>query len=163
MNATIVIHSALALKAVTIPDQAVLHSGVRTLAIVSRGGGMFEPREITAAHSAGGYTQVKKGIQEGEEIVVSSQFLIDAESNLKAAVMSMTAHEKPESVSADTSSASQMESTTGSDAVKALIPPGATAKPAPGPVSYTCPMHPEIIKDKTGICPLCKMELVKRK
>jgi membrane fusion protein, copper/silver efflux system len=163
MNATIVIHSVLALKAVTIPDQAVLHSGVRTLAIVSRGGGLFEPREITAGQSAEGYTQVKKGIQEGEEIVVSSQFLIDAESNLKAAVMSMTAREKPESASADTSSASQMESTTGSDAVKAPIPPGATAKPEPVAVSYTCPMHPEIIRDKPGICPLCKMELVERK
>jgi Cu(I)/Ag(I) efflux system membrane fusion protein len=163
MNATIVINSALALKTIAIPDQAVLHSGVRTLAIVSRGNGLFEPREITAGQSAEGYTQVKKGIRDGEEIVVSSQFLIDAESNLKAAVMSMAAHEGVGATPGDTSDVSQMERTPGSSTGKAPIPSGTTGKPAPGVVSYTCPMHPEIIRDKPGKCPLCKMDLVERK
>ena len=90
MNATIVIRSALASFSLSVPDQAVIHSGLRTIAIVARGSGLFEPREITAGQSAGGFTQVTGGLAEGEEIVVSSQFLIDAESNLKSAVMKMS-------------------------------------------------------------------------
>ena len=89
MNATIVIRSALAKKVLTVPDQAVIRSGLRTLAIVARDSGFFEPREITAGQSAGGYTEVIAGLQEEDAIVVSSQFLIDAESNLKAAVANM--------------------------------------------------------------------------
>jgi membrane fusion protein, copper/silver efflux system len=90
MNVTLTIHSPLKAGAVTVPDQAVIHSGLRTIVVVAKGGGFFEPREVTIGQTAGGYTEVLEGVSEGEEIVVSSQFLIDSESNLKAAVMKMT-------------------------------------------------------------------------
>ena len=90
MNATLSIHSPLKAAAVTVPDQAVIHSGLRTLVVIAKGGGFFEPHEIKIGQTAGGYTEVLEGVREGEEIVVSSQFLIDSESNLKAAVMKMT-------------------------------------------------------------------------
>jgi membrane fusion protein, copper/silver efflux system len=90
MNATLTIHSPLKAGVVTVPDQAVIHSGLRTIIVVAKGGGFFEPREIRIGQTAGGYTEVLEGVSDGEEIVVSSQFLIDSESNLKAAVMKMT-------------------------------------------------------------------------
>jgi RND family efflux transporter MFP subunit len=90
MNATITIYASMEKNSVTVPEQAVILSGLRTLVVVAKGGGYFEPREITAGQTAGGYTEVIEGVQAGEEIVVSSQFLIDSESNLKVAVMKMT-------------------------------------------------------------------------
>ena len=90
MNASITIHSILNEKAVTVPDQAIIHSGLRTLVVIAKGGGYFQPREIKIGWTAGGYTEVSSGVGEGEDIVVSSQFLIDSESNLKVAVMKMS-------------------------------------------------------------------------
>ena len=90
MNAAIMIRSSIAVSGLSVPDQAVIRSGLRTIAIVARDSGLFEPREITAGQSADGFTQVTGGLAEGEEVVVSSQFLIDAESNLKSAVMKMS-------------------------------------------------------------------------
>jgi RND family efflux transporter MFP subunit len=90
MNATVTIHSVLNKKALTVPDQAIIHSGLRTLVVIAKGGGYFEPREIKTGQTAGGYTEVLSGVREEEEIVVSSQFLIESESNLKAAVMQLS-------------------------------------------------------------------------
>jgi RND family efflux transporter MFP subunit len=89
MNATVTIHSVMKTSAVTVPDQAVIRSGLRTIVVLAKGGGYFEPREIKTGGSAGGYTEIVQGVDEGEDIVISSQFLIDSESNLKAAVMKM--------------------------------------------------------------------------
>ena len=58
--------------------------------MIAKGGGYFEPREIKIGQTAQGYTEVLSGVREGEDIVVSSQFLIDSESNLKAAIMKMS-------------------------------------------------------------------------
>jgi multidrug efflux pump subunit AcrA (membrane-fusion protein) len=90
MNATVTLHAVMDKSAVSVPEQAVIHSGLRTLVVVAKGGGFFEPREIKVGQTDGKYTEVIDGVREGEEIVVSSQFLIDSESNLKAAVMKMT-------------------------------------------------------------------------
>lgn len=98
MNATIVIRSSMLKNVIAVPDQAVIRSGLRSLVIVSRGSGLFEPREITAGRSAGGFTQVIGGLAEGEEVVVSSQFLIDAESNLKNAVSNMASQQGKDTV-----------------------------------------------------------------
>jgi Cu(I)/Ag(I) efflux system membrane fusion protein len=90
MNATVTIHSVMKTSTVTVPDQAVIHSGIRTIVVIAKGGGYFEPREIKIGQSAGGYTEIVQGVDEGEDIVISSQFLIDSESNLKAAVMKLS-------------------------------------------------------------------------
>jgi Cu(I)/Ag(I) efflux system membrane fusion protein len=62
------------------------------------GQGVFEPREVVLGATAAGYTQVLEGLREGELAVLSAQFLIDSESNLKAAVLRMggaSAQENP--------------------------------------------------------------------
>ena len=73
-------------KALAVPDSAVLDSGARQVVLVDRGQGVFEPREIKAGMRADGYVEVKEGLQAGENVVVRANFLIDAESNLKAAL-----------------------------------------------------------------------------
>jgi Cu(I)/Ag(I) efflux system membrane fusion protein len=75
---------------VAIPDSAVIDSGTRRVAFVSKGEGLFEPRNLTLGTRANGLVEVKDGIAEGEDIVVSGNFLIDAESNLKAALAAFT-------------------------------------------------------------------------
>jgi RND family efflux transporter MFP subunit len=75
----------------TVPEQAVLRTGRRTLVVAALGQGVFEPREVKLGATAQGYTQVLEGLQEGELAVLSAQFLIDSESNLKAAILRMGA------------------------------------------------------------------------
>jgi Cu(I)/Ag(I) efflux system membrane fusion protein len=70
----------------TIPESAVLDTGSRQAVFVEKGQGRFEPRDVKLGHRGGGYVEVREGISEGEPIVVSANFLIDAESNLKAAL-----------------------------------------------------------------------------
>jgi len=89
MFATVTIHSPSARNALAVPEQAVIRSGRRNLVIIATGGGYFEPRDVQLGSSADDYVEVLDGLREGETIVVSSQFLIDSESNLKAAVRQM--------------------------------------------------------------------------
>jgi Cu(I)/Ag(I) efflux system membrane fusion protein len=73
-------------KRLTVADSAVLDSGARQLVLVQRGEGLFEPREVKLGRRGEGYVEVLEGVKEGEAVVVSANFLIDAESNLRAAV-----------------------------------------------------------------------------
>ena len=73
-------------KRLTVSDSAVLDSGTKQIVLVQRGEGKFEPREVKLGQRGEGYVEVLEGVKEGEVVVVSANFLIDAESNLKAAV-----------------------------------------------------------------------------
>ena len=65
----------------------MIRSGTRTLAIVALGEGRFEPRDVELGLDTGdGWLEVLSGLRAGEDVVVSSQFLIDSESNLQEAV-----------------------------------------------------------------------------
>lgn len=79
---------------VAIPESAVIDSGTRRVAFVAKGEGLFEPRNLTLGTRAGGMVEIREGIAEGEEIVVAGNFLIDAESNLKAALSAFTSAER---------------------------------------------------------------------
>jgi len=69
-----------------IPESAVLDSGSRQAVLVDRGEGRFEPREVKLGHRGEGYVEVREGLAEDDPVVTSANFLIDAESNLKAAL-----------------------------------------------------------------------------
>ena len=73
-------------KVLAVPDSAVLDTGTRQLVLVQRGEGAFEPRPVKLGMRTDGYFEVLDGIKAGESVVVSANFLIDAESNLKAAL-----------------------------------------------------------------------------
>ena len=78
--------SAAAHPVVAVPDSAVIDSGTKQAVLVERGEGMFEPREVKLGAHADGYYEVREGLAAGERVVVSANFLIDAESNLMAAL-----------------------------------------------------------------------------
>lgn len=86
MYVDVVLHVEDLPDATTIPAESVLHSGERTVAIVARTDGAFEPREVELGIQSGEWQQVTSGLRVGERVVVSSQFLIDSESNLRAAI-----------------------------------------------------------------------------
>jgi Cu(I)/Ag(I) efflux system membrane fusion protein len=69
-----------------IPESAVLDTGTRQAAFVDKGEGRFEPRAIELGRRGEGYVEVRDGVANGEPVVVSANFLIDAESNLRAAL-----------------------------------------------------------------------------
>ncbi len=75
-------------------SEAVIRSGRRTLVIVDRGEGLFAPREVQLGVDSGdGWTEVRSGVEVGEQIVVSSQFLIDSESKLQEVIQKLLANE----------------------------------------------------------------------
>ena len=69
-----------------VPESSVLDTGSRQAVFVDKRQGRFEPRDVKLGHRGGGYVEIRDGIAEGEPVVVSANFLIDAESNLKAAL-----------------------------------------------------------------------------
>lgn len=81
--------------AIAVPDTAIIDSGARRVVIVARGEGLFMPRKVTLGARGGGYVQILDGIDEGDEVVVRGNFLLDAESNLRAALATLTAPTEP--------------------------------------------------------------------
>lgn len=79
---------------VAVPQSAVIDSGERQVVILDRGDGRFEPREVKLGRKGDGYVEALSGIAEGDRVVVDGNFLIDAESNLQAALKGMTSQEK---------------------------------------------------------------------
>ncbi len=80
---------------IAVPTSAVIDSGARQIVLVAKGEGRFEPRQVKLGAGGDGYVEVLEGVTKGEEVVTSATFLIDAESNLKAALQAFTQPEAP--------------------------------------------------------------------
>jgi Cu(I)/Ag(I) efflux system membrane fusion protein len=76
--------------ALAVPASAVIDSGSRQVVLVGKGEGRFEPRPVKLGRRGDGYVEVLDGLTAGEEVVTSATFLIDAESNLRAALQAFT-------------------------------------------------------------------------
>ena len=87
--ADVTIHAWRQLDAIVIPTEAVVRSGPREQVFVVRGPGKFEPRPVKLGLASNGDVQVLEGIQVGDEVVTSAQFLIDSESKLREATAKM--------------------------------------------------------------------------
>ena len=70
-------------KALLIPSEAVIQTGKRTVVMLAEDNGRFRPVDVQAGIESGGQTEIKRGLQAGQRVVVSSQFLIDSEASLK--------------------------------------------------------------------------------
>jgi len=68
------------------PESALLDTGNRQIVLVEVGEGRYQPREVKAGARAEGFVQIREGVNEGERVVVRANFLIDSESNLRAAL-----------------------------------------------------------------------------
>lgn len=85
----------------TVPNSAVMSTGERRIVFLSRDDGHIEPREITVLTDIGERTVVTGGLDEGEVVVISGNFLIDSESQLKAALAQIRESDSPEASSSD--------------------------------------------------------------
>jgi hypothetical protein len=136
MFATVYIQFRRRDDVVAIPTEAILDSGRRKIVFVSVGEGRFEPREIVTGLTGDRHiTEVTSGLEEGEQVVVSGQFLLDSESQLQEAIRKMLARRSK---------------------------PGETFAQEQSKTVFSCPMHPEVIADEPGRCPVCGMDLEER-
>ena len=90
MWANVNVRPPAAKNALVIPVEAVLRTGKRDVAILALGGGHFAPREIKLGAQAGDYFEVLSGLNEGDRVVDSAEFLINSESSLQSALNKMT-------------------------------------------------------------------------
>jgi len=96
MYAYITIYSSDKEPTLVIPTLALIRSGQGERVIIAKGEGQFEARIVTTGIESGDKTEVISGLEEGEQVVVSAQFLIDSESNLKASFLRMSEPDKIE-------------------------------------------------------------------
>jgi multidrug efflux pump subunit AcrA (membrane-fusion protein)/rubrerythrin len=159
MFATVRVLAELAPSVLLVPDMAVLRSGEKNTVFVALPDGRFEPRAVTLGPPAEqGMYQVISGLNEGDRIVTSGQFLLDSESQLREAIQKMSA---PKGAAPALGPSHE-----GHEAMEAGA--GGAPAPAAGPgaqvsvLKYICPMpeHVSIEYDHPGKCPLCGMTLV---
>jgi Cu(I)/Ag(I) efflux system membrane fusion protein len=89
MFANVAIEASELADVIVIPSEAIIRSGSREQVFVQRSPGKFEPRDIIIGVSSAGWTEIKSGIETGEDVVISAQFLIDSESKLREAASKM--------------------------------------------------------------------------
>lgn len=129
---------------VVVPSEAIIRSGARTLVFVSSENGSFEPREVEAGGEGGpqnGLVHILNGLEEGETVVTSAQFLIDSESRLQEAIQKMRSNMRRTAgkVSGDLSDMDHSGSATG---------PSVKAKP-----QKEAPMDPAMDHSKMDMKP----------
>lgn len=85
-----------------LPSEAVIQTGKRSVAIVAQADGRFVPVDIETGGESRGQTEILKGLESGQKVVVSGQFLIDSEASLKGASLRMGNDTKPAGIAAAT-------------------------------------------------------------
>jgi Cu(I)/Ag(I) efflux system membrane fusion protein/cobalt-zinc-cadmium efflux system membrane fusion protein len=153
MYATVRITSHAASDSLAIPSEAVIHSGKRKIVFVTMGDGKFEPREVRiGVESDDGYIGIVSGLFDGEQVVVSGQFLLDSESQTREAIAKMRTAQAQRTQEASKEeqkgAAESHETVEHSHDIQEHL--------------YACPMHPEFItSDPNAKCPECGMNVVK--
>ncbi len=155
MYATAEMRVELAASAVLVPDSAVLRSGEHNTVFVALDAGRFEPRVVALGpRSENNQYQVYHGLQAGERVVTSGQFMLDSESQLREAIAKMQSPgAKPSNIAAGPATETTHNHDTG----------GTNAVTAEGAATaYICPMpeHVAIKYNHAGKCPICGMTLV---
>ena len=92
MYASVLIDAAVAQtgSVLVVPDSAIIDSGSAQVVLIAKDQGQFEPRPVHIGARGDGTTQILSGLKPGEQVVVGANFLIDAESNLRAALKAFT-------------------------------------------------------------------------
>jgi len=87
MYASVTIFARPKRKVLTVPREAVIRTGTQTRVIVAQGEGRFKPAIVHTGMETNNKIEIIGGLEEGQEVVVSSQFLIDSESSMRAALL----------------------------------------------------------------------------
>jgi Cu(I)/Ag(I) efflux system membrane fusion protein len=125
----------------TVPDSAVIDTGTRRIVFVQVKEGRFEPREVDIGGRGEHHVEILKGVKNGEQVVVAANFLIDAESNLKAVLGGFGSH------------ASHGSPVKGADAAAsggAAMAPAAALAPTPATIGHKAEGSVEGIDLKAG-------------
>lgn len=144
-----------------VAENAVIRSGDNDLVILDIGNGKFKPVEIKLGGYSDGYYQVVEGLTEGNKVVTSAQFLIDSESNLKAAIsqfQSTTKDEKRGMKEVEDEMTMEEHDHSSSIVHQGVIDVESIDKSKDGKL-FECPMDWNVISDEDGRCPVCNMYL----
>ena len=95
MFATVLIHAAPRVKVLHIPREALITTGHEQRVIVALGEGRFVARPVRAGIEAGDRVEILAGLEAGEQVVTSAQFLLDSESSVRASLQRLTAPPAP--------------------------------------------------------------------
>ena len=83
-------------EALLVPTEAVIRTGNRSVVIVAQGDGQFAPVDVEIGMESGGRTEIRNGLEAGQKVVVSGQFLIDSEASLRGTATRMGGTPTPE-------------------------------------------------------------------
>lgn len=89
MYASISLDAASQSEVLTVPSEAVIQTGMRSVVMVAEAEGKFHVAEVQIGNEANGNTEIRAGLKAGQRVVVSGQFLIDSEASLKGATTRM--------------------------------------------------------------------------
>lgn len=95
MYADVDIEAGAPSPVVSVPNSAVVDTGDRQVVFIDKGDGRFEPRDVKLGLRGDDSTEIRQGVAAGDKVVVSANFLLDAESNLNSALSAMTEEDKP--------------------------------------------------------------------
>jgi len=180
MFATVYIQYRRKDNTIAVPTEAIIHSGRRQIVFIAHGEGRFSAREVTTG-LVGDHrmTEILTGLEEGDLVVVSGQFLLDSESQLQEAISKIVASAPMANDNANNHDHDQLwscpmhakvlsdgegkcpecgmflEKRDGTPAEIEEVYHSGAAEPG----QFTCPMHPEIVQDEAGRCPKCGMFL----
>ena len=90
MFATVSFVPAAPKETLWVPSEAVIQTGKRSVVIVAQADGRFTPIDVEAGRDSNGQTEIRKGLTAGQKVVVSGQFLLDSEANLRASATRMS-------------------------------------------------------------------------
>jgi Cu(I)/Ag(I) efflux system membrane fusion protein len=79
-----------------VPSEAVIQTGQRSVVMLAQGNGKFIPIDVEVGAEANGRTEIRKGLEAGQKVVVSGQFLIDSEASLKGTMTRMSDASAPQ-------------------------------------------------------------------
>jgi len=89
MYANVTIFGGAKKDILIIPRESLIRTGKNTRVILNSGDGRFQPRDVVIGMESGEWLEVQSGLQEGDKVVTSGQFLIDSEASLKASLARM--------------------------------------------------------------------------
>lgn len=166
MFANIIISGKDLGKYLVVPEQAVIRSGQKNIVILALGNGKFEPVEVKLGNYSNEYYQVLEGLMQGNTIVTSAQFLIDSESNLKAALSHFSSQTSKDTMQMGNNKTNSMEDMGKKDNAeisnplirKGTIDLSSIDKNKDGKL-YQDVMDWNVISDEPGECPICGMTL----
>jgi len=140
MFADVTIYGGAKTQLILIPREALIRTGFEERVILSMGEGRFQPRVVVAGIESGDWVAIKSGLEEGDRVVTSGQFLIDSEASLKASMARMTSTEsedggadKKEDMSA--MNMEQSDKITGMGTVKEIVADEHKIKLEHGPIA----------------------------